>query len=65
MFAGLLECNVPEIGRTWASPPIEPFYDGDSFGLEIRVESAGDNLIIIFQPIKIQMFQLESDLSIH
>ena len=60
VFAGLFEGHVSEIRRSRARPTVEPFDDCDALGLEIGFESAGENLVIIFQSIKVQMLQLES-----
>ena len=40
-----------------AGPAVNPFDDGDAFGREVRLQSSGQNLLVVFQSIKIEMMQ--------
>jgi len=56
-FAGLSDSDVAVMRREWASPAVDPFDDGDAFGRKVRLQPSGQNLLIVFQPIKIKVLQ--------
>ncbi len=56
-FAGLGDDDVAVMRGERAGPAVDPFDDSDAFGREVRLQTGGQNLLIVFQPMKIEVMQ--------